>query len=219
VAEAASFPPTLQRLQRRTVRVLVVAQLLGACGLAAGGTAGALLGSGVGAVVVTHVMSVHGRRLLVLAAAFRPDDTHLHKRLLQAVRDRSRTPYEAGANHTPEPTPAVEGPRDGRQHRIVERRIDAAPLGSPGALPHPDLLGEAEHARLVARLRSLQRARRAAKRTAAIPALTSQRRQPTRFPGPRRSTPVGRSLPSDDETTATLTPTASASGGLRRSTL
>jgi hypothetical protein len=120
VAEAVSFPPTLQRLQRRTVRVLVVAQLLGACGLAAGGTAGALLaeqltgspaaaglplsvlvlGSGVGAVVITHVMSVHGRRLLVLAAAFRPDDTHLHKRLLQAVRDRSRTPYEAGANHT-----------------------------------------------------------------------------------------------------------------------
>jgi hypothetical protein len=82
-----------------------------------------------------------------------------------------------------------------------------------------DLLSEAEHARLVARLRSLQRARRAAKRTAAIPALTSQRRQPTRFPGPRRSTPVGRSLPSDDETTATLTPTASASGGVRRSTL
>jgi hypothetical protein len=157
VAEAVSIPPTLQRLQRRTVRVLVVAQLLGACGLAAGGTAGALLaeqltgspaaaglplsvlvlGSGVGAVVITHVMSVHGRRLLVLAAAFRPDDTHLHKRLLQAVRDRSRTPYEAGANHTPEPTPAVEGPRDGRQHRTVERRIDAAPLGSPGALPHP----------------------------------------------------------------------------------
>lgn len=36
-------PPPLQLLQRRTVQVLVVAQLLGALGLAAGGTAGALL--------------------------------------------------------------------------------------------------------------------------------------------------------------------------------
>ena len=38
-----SIPPpsTLLLLQRRTVRVLVVAQLLGALGLAAGGTAGA----------------------------------------------------------------------------------------------------------------------------------------------------------------------------------
>jgi len=106
VAEAVSFRLTLQRLQRRTVRVLVVAQLLGACGLAAGGTAGALLaeqltgspaaaglplsvlvlGSGVGAVVITRVRSVHGRRaglsvaylagavgaaLVVAAAAFR----------------------------------------------------------------------------------------------------------------------------------------------------
>jgi hypothetical protein len=81
-----------------------------------------------------------------------------------------------------------------------------------------DLLGEAEHARLVARLRSLQRARRAAKRIAATPASTNQRRQPTRFPGPRKSTPVGRSLASDHETTATLTPTPSASGSARRST-
>ena len=81
-----------------------------------------------------------------------------------------------------------------------------------------DLLGEAEHARLVARLRSLQPARRAVKRTAAIPASTNQRRQPTRFPGPRRSTPVGRSLASDTETTATLTHTASATAGTRRST-
>jgi Major Facilitator Superfamily len=88
VAEAVSFPPTFQRLQRHTVRVLVVAQLLGACGLAAGGTAGALLaeqltgspaaaglplamlvlGSGVGAVVVTRVMSGHGRRVGLAAA-------------------------------------------------------------------------------------------------------------------------------------------------------
>jgi MFS family permease len=64
------------------MRVLVVAQLLGACGVAAGGTAGALLaerltgspaaaglplavlvlGSGVGAVAVTRVMSSSGRR-------------------------------------------------------------------------------------------------------------------------------------------------------------
>jgi MFS family permease len=93
-------------LERRTMRVLVVAQLLGACGLAAGGTAGALLaeqltgspataglplavlvlGSGIGAVAVTRVMSCHGRRaglsvaylagaigaaLVVAAAAFR----------------------------------------------------------------------------------------------------------------------------------------------------
>jgi hypothetical protein len=81
-----------------------------------------------------------------------------------------------------------------------------------------DLLSEAEQARLVARLRSLQRAHRAVKRTAAIPATTNQRRQPTRFPDPRRSTPVGRSLPSDHETTATFTLTASATAGTRRST-
>ena len=77
-----SFPLTLRLLQRRTIRVLVVAQLLGACGLAAGGTAGALLaeqltgslataglplamlvlGSGIGAVAVTRIMSGRGRR-------------------------------------------------------------------------------------------------------------------------------------------------------------
>jgi MFS family permease len=74
--------PSLRSLQRRTMRVLVVAQLLGALGLAAGGTAGALLaenltgsaaaagmplsllvlGSGVGAVAVARVMRDHGRR-------------------------------------------------------------------------------------------------------------------------------------------------------------
>jgi MFS family permease len=104
VSRSPSFPPRL--LERRTMRVLVVAQLLGACGLAAGGTAGALLaeqltgspatvglplavlvlGSGIGAVAVTRVMSGHGRRaglsvaylagaigaaLVVAAAAFR----------------------------------------------------------------------------------------------------------------------------------------------------
>jgi MFS family permease len=103
VPGSPSFPPRL--LERRTMRVLVVAQLLGACGLAAGGTAGALLaeqltgspataglplavlvlGSGVGAVAVTRLMSGHGRRVglsvaylagaigaaLVVAAAFR----------------------------------------------------------------------------------------------------------------------------------------------------
>jgi MFS family permease len=72
----------LAQLQRRTMRVLVAAQLLGALGLAAGGTAGALLaerltgsaaaaglplallvlGSGVGAVAVARVMRDHGRR-------------------------------------------------------------------------------------------------------------------------------------------------------------
>jgi MFS family permease len=81
-------PPTLQLLQRRTLRVLVVAQLLGALGLAAGGTAGALLaehltgsaaaaglplsllvlGSGVAAVAVTRVMRDHGRRAGLTAA-------------------------------------------------------------------------------------------------------------------------------------------------------
>jgi MFS family permease len=81
-------PPTLQLLQRRTMRVLVVAQLLGALGLAAGGTAGALLaehltgsaaaaglplsllvlGSGVAAVAVTRVMRDHGRRAGLTAA-------------------------------------------------------------------------------------------------------------------------------------------------------
>jgi MFS family permease len=80
--------PPLQQLQRRTMRVLVVAQLLGALGLAAGGTAGALLaedltgsaavaglplsllvlGSGVGAVAVARVMRDHGRRAGLAAA-------------------------------------------------------------------------------------------------------------------------------------------------------
>jgi MFS family permease len=82
------LPPTLPLLQRRTMRVLVVAQLLGALGLAAGGTAGALLaerltgnpaaaglplsllvlGSGVGAVAVARVMGDHGRRAGLAAA-------------------------------------------------------------------------------------------------------------------------------------------------------
>jgi MFS family permease len=81
-------PSSLQPLQRRTMRVLVVAQLLGALGLAAGGTAGALLaehltgsaaaaglplsllvlGSGVAAVAVTRVMRDHGRRAGLAAA-------------------------------------------------------------------------------------------------------------------------------------------------------
>jgi MFS family permease len=75
-------------LQRRTMRVLVVAQLLGALGLAAGGTAGALLaeqltgnaaaaglplsllvmGSGVGAVATTRLMDRAGRRTGLAAA-------------------------------------------------------------------------------------------------------------------------------------------------------
>ena len=79
---------SLPSLQRRTMRVLVVAQLLGALGLAAGGTAGALLaehltgsaaaaglplsllvlGSGVGAVAVARVMRDHGRRAGLAAA-------------------------------------------------------------------------------------------------------------------------------------------------------
>jgi MFS family permease len=80
--------PSLPLLQRRTMRVLVVAQVLGALGLAAGGTAGALLaehltgnaaaagmplsllvlGSGVGAVAVARVMRGHGRRAGLTAA-------------------------------------------------------------------------------------------------------------------------------------------------------
>jgi MFS family permease len=79
-------PPAL--LQRRTIRVLVAAQLLGALGLAAGGAAGSLLaerltggaaaaglplallvlGSGVGAVVVTRVMDRAGRRAGLVGA-------------------------------------------------------------------------------------------------------------------------------------------------------
>jgi MFS family permease len=79
---------SLQVLQRRTMRVLVVAQLLGALGLAAAVTAGALLAeditgsqtsaglplsvlvlaSGIGAVVVAHVMSRSGRRIGLAAA-------------------------------------------------------------------------------------------------------------------------------------------------------
>jgi MFS family permease len=88
VAGSPSFPPALRLVQRRTMRVLVAAQLLGACGLAAGGTAGALLaeqltggpaaaglplsllvlGSGVGSVAVTRVMAVAGRRRGLAAA-------------------------------------------------------------------------------------------------------------------------------------------------------
>jgi MFS family permease len=84
----STLPPSQQLLQRRTMRVLVVAQLLGALGLAAGGTAGALLaehltgsaaaaglplsllvlGSGVGAVAVTRIMRDHGRRAGLAAA-------------------------------------------------------------------------------------------------------------------------------------------------------
>jgi len=80
--------PFLASLQRHTMRVLVVAQVLGALGLAAGGTAGALLaehltgsaaaaglplsllvlGSGVGAVAVARVMRDHGRRAGLTAA-------------------------------------------------------------------------------------------------------------------------------------------------------
>ena len=85
-----SIPPRpfLASLQRRTMRVLVVAQVLGALGLAAGGTAGALLaehltgraaaaglplsllvlGSGIGAVAVARVMDDHGRRAGLTAA-------------------------------------------------------------------------------------------------------------------------------------------------------
>jgi MFS family permease len=86
-----STPPpslSLPSLQRRTMRVLVIAQLLGALGLAAGGTSGALLaehltgstaatglplsllvlGSGVGAVAVARVMSIAGRRVGLAAA-------------------------------------------------------------------------------------------------------------------------------------------------------
>ena len=106
------------------------------------GAAAAVGGSGAGLLLATGGLALLGLVAaapcsLVLAAAFRPHDTHLHKRLREAVRDRSRAPYEAGANHSPEPTPAVKGHGNGRQDRTVERRIDAAPLGSPGALPHP----------------------------------------------------------------------------------
>jgi MFS family permease len=80
---SAASAQLLEMLQRRAMRVLVVAQLLGALGLAAGGAAGALLaehltgsaaaaglplavlvlGSGIGAVVVTRVMDQAGRRV------------------------------------------------------------------------------------------------------------------------------------------------------------
>jgi MFS family permease len=78
----APSPSILQSVQRRTMRTLVVAQVLGAIGLAAGGTAGALLaqdltgdtavaglplallvlGSGIGALIVTRIMNLAGRR-------------------------------------------------------------------------------------------------------------------------------------------------------------
>jgi MFS family permease len=109
------------------------------------GAAAAVGGSGAGLLLANGGLALLGLVaaapcLLVLAAAFRPelpDDTRLHKRLLQAIRDQSRAPYDASANHTTELTPAVRGRGDGRQHRTVERRIDAAPLGSPGPIPHP----------------------------------------------------------------------------------
>lgn len=78
----------LVALQRRTIRVLVAAQLLGALGLAAGGTSGSLLGaqiagseaaaglplavlvlgSGMAAVLVTRIMECTGRRTGLAAA-------------------------------------------------------------------------------------------------------------------------------------------------------
>jgi hypothetical protein len=53
------------------------------------------------------------------------------------------------------------------------------------------LLSEAEHARLVARLRSLQRARRAAKRPAAIPASTKPAATAGTIPGMCQEHPGG----------------------------
>ena len=84
----AASARSLELLQRRTMRVLVAAQLLGALGLAAGGAAGALLaehltgsaaaaglplavlvlGSGIAAVLVTRVMDRAGRRVGLAAA-------------------------------------------------------------------------------------------------------------------------------------------------------
>ena len=81
-------PASLRLLQRRTMRVLIAAQLLGALALAAGGTAGALLaehlsgsdaaaglplavlvlGSGISAVAVTRIMDRAGRRVGLVAA-------------------------------------------------------------------------------------------------------------------------------------------------------
>ncbi|HEY6596683.1 MAG TPA: MFS transporter [Asanoa sp.] len=81
-------PRPSQRWQRRITRALIFAQLLGAVGLAAGGTAGALLaqdltgsakaagmplaalvlGSGIGAVAVTRLMDRAGRRVGLCAA-------------------------------------------------------------------------------------------------------------------------------------------------------
>jgi len=88
--EAAGERVEFAALQLRTMRVLVTAQLLGALGLAAGGTAGSLLGaqitgseaeaglplavlvlgSGVGAVAVTRIMERRGRRTGLAAAHF-----------------------------------------------------------------------------------------------------------------------------------------------------
>jgi MFS family permease len=85
---SATSARSLASIQRRTMRVLVAAQLLGALGLAAGGAAGALLaehltggataaglplavlvlGSGVGAVAATRVMDRSGRRVGLAAA-------------------------------------------------------------------------------------------------------------------------------------------------------
>jgi MFS family permease len=76
-------PASLRSVQRRTMRVLVVAQVLGGFALAAGGTAGALLaehlsggaaaaglplgvlvlGAGISAVAITRLMDRRGRRV------------------------------------------------------------------------------------------------------------------------------------------------------------
>jgi hypothetical protein len=64
----AASARSLELLQRRTMRVLVAAQLLGALGLAAGGTAAGLplavlvLGSGIAATLVTRVLDDPAQR-------------------------------------------------------------------------------------------------------------------------------------------------------------
>jgi 5'-phosphate synthase pdxT subunit len=55
------------------------------------------------------------RQGTVLVAAFHPeltDDTRIHQRFLQTIRDQPTTPHDPGGNHTTPPTsPGLRGPR------------------------------------------------------------------------------------------------------------
>jgi len=80
------------------------------------GAAAAVGGSGAGLLLATGGLALLGLVaaapcLVVLAAAFRPDDSRLGKRLLQTLRDQPRTSQDASVNQPTGLTPAIRGPR------------------------------------------------------------------------------------------------------------